>query len=264
MHPVHLVASRASRGDRTELTVLLNAELVSRLVRALAVVTLAVIVVRQCRHPRSVLGRLIARNMNVRHWRLTTWGLSHVTVEPSFRILDVGCGGGRTVERLASMATGGRVEGIDYSASSVATARQTNAHGIAAGNVAIRLASVSQLPYPDASFDLVTAVETHYYWPNLIDDLREIRRVLSPNGTLVLIAETYRGRRMDWLYRPVMRLLGATYLTPEEHRDALARAGFADVAVHLQERKGWIAAVGRKPLQLSEERDSTRRRPPRA
>jgi|HubBroStandDraft_6_1064221.scaffolds.fasta_scaffold137362_2 2-polyprenyl-3-methyl-5-hydroxy-6-metoxy-1,4-benzoquinol methylase len=41
-------------------------------------------------------------------------------------ILDVGCGGGRTVSKLAAIATQGTVYGLDYSAESVAVAERTN------------------------------------------------------------------------------------------------------------------------------------------
>ena len=121
----------------------------------------------------------------------------------------------------------------------------TNGDLIASGRVTVRQGSVSRLPFPDSSFDLITAVETHYYWPNLPSDLREVRRVLKPQGRFVIIAETFKGRRMDWLYRPVMRLLlRATYLSVEEHRAALTEAGFSEVAVHTDAASRWLCAIG--------------------
>jgi SAM-dependent methyltransferase len=203
----------------------------------------------QCRNPRWWLGRLLVWNMNVRHSRLTDWGLTHVPLEKHFTILDIGCGGGRTVAKLAAVTSDGKVHGIDYSAASVATARSTNARWLEAGRVEIQQASVSHLPFPDGAFDVVTAVETHYYWPNLEADLREILRVLKPGGRLVIIAETYKGRRLDILYQPAMMLLRAWYLSVSEHRDLFASAGYSEVAVFEERGKGWICAVGRRPLQ---------------
>ena len=43
--------------------------------------------------------------MNLGHENMTDWGLGHVTVGSHFKVLDVGCGGGRTIEKLAAMAT---------------------------------------------------------------------------------------------------------------------------------------------------------------
>jgi ubiquinone/menaquinone biosynthesis C-methylase UbiE len=208
----------------------------------------AYVFVRQCRRPVGWLGRRVARAMNVSHARLTEWGLSHVRIEPGWHILDIGCGGGRTIRSMAALATAGRINGIDYSPASVDVAREKNTDLIASGRVAIQQASVSSLPFPDASFDLVTAVETHYYWPDLVHDCREVLRVAKPGGRIVMIAEAYRGRPMDWLYLPIMRvLLGATYLSPAQHRTTLSDAGFTAVEIDIEPSRGWICAVGVKP-----------------
>src|SRR5262249_15233128 len=149
---------------------------------------------RQCRRPSDRAGRSVLQRMNASHAAVTQWGLSHVAIGEDLTILDVGCGGGQTVDRLASIATRGKVYGVDYSEASVAMAREINERAIAEGRVDIEQASVSQLPFPDATFELVTAVETHYYWPDLPHDVREVMRVLKRGGRLLIIAETYRGR----------------------------------------------------------------------
>ena len=213
------------------------------------VLTLAlmVYVMRQCRKPSSWVGRALARSMNKSHEALTRWGLSHLANEPRAHLLDVGCGGGRTIETLLSRSTDATVFGVDYSPASVAVARERNRSAIERGRVEIREASVSSLPFPDETFDLVTAVETHYYWPQLPGDVREVKRVMKAGGTFMIIAETYRGRRNDWLYRPVMRgVLRANYLTPEEHRRLLADAGYRDAEVFEEKARGWICAIGHK------------------
>jgi ubiquinone/menaquinone biosynthesis C-methylase UbiE len=200
---------------------------------------------RQCRRPSDRAGRSVLQRMNVSHAAVTEWGLTHVAIGEELTILDVGCGGGRTVERLASIATRGKVYGIDYSEASVAMARETNQRAIADARVDIKQASVSQLPFPDATFDLVTAVETHYYWPDLPRDVREVMRVLKHGGRFLIVAETYRGRRNDWLYRPTMTLvLRAAYFTPAQHRQLLDDAGYVDVDVFEEKSQGWISVIG--------------------
>lgn len=226
--------------------------LARRVVAMVVGIGLALAIFRQCRKPSGWLGRRLAQAMNVGHSGLTAWGLEHISIAPHARILDVGCGGGRTIQRLAAMAPNGHVDGLDYAPASVAVAQATNADLIGSGRVAIQQGTVSHLPFADASFDVVTAVETHYYWPDLANDLREIRRVLAPGGQFLLIAETYKGRAMDWLFWPVMRLLlRAQYLTLDEHRAALTAAGFADVAVQ-KHGAGWMCAVGSTPVPSSD------------
>ncbi|HEY2860114.1 MAG TPA: class I SAM-dependent methyltransferase [Terracidiphilus sp.] len=205
--------------------------------------------VTQVRKPSRWVGRPFARLMNKSHSDLTDWGLSHVAIEKSLNILDVGCGGGRTVGKLAQMATEGHVHGIDYASGSVAESRTHNKQLIEAGRVQIEQASVSALPFPDDTFDLVTAVETQYYWPNLRDDMREILRVLKSGGTLLIIAENYKGGRLDWIEGPLMKfILRSSRLTPEDQRHLFASAGYESVQVVEEPRKGWICITGRKPV----------------
>lgn len=210
-------------------------------------VALAAYMLRQARKPTKWIGRRFLRAMNVAHSSLTDWGLTHVAIANHFTILDVGCGGGRTVEKLAAIANGGKVYGIDYAEGSIAASRAQNAQLIKEGRVAIEKASVSQLPFPDCNFDLVTAVETQYYWPNLAEDMREILRVLKPGGHLIVIAETYKGGKYDKLKWPVMWLLRSSHLSVNDHRELFSAVGFADVEIVEEHDKGWICGIGRRP-----------------
>jgi SAM-dependent methyltransferase len=203
----------------------------------------------QCQKPSGWLGRFVLWNMNSRHSKVTDWGLSHISIEKDATVLDVGCGGGRTVSKLAAAATQGKVYGIDYSSESVAIANRTNRLWIDMARVEIREASVSQLPFPAGTFDLVTAVETHFWWPDLPADMREVLRVLKPGGTLIIIAEIYRGAKTKTakLAEKYLPLSGMALLSVDEHRELFANAGYSDVQVIEEVSKGWICGIGRKP-----------------
>ena len=203
----------------------------------------------QCRDPSGWMGRIFLWEMNAKHSRLTDWGLSHVSVGERDKILDVGCGGGRTVGKLAARAPQGKVYGLDYSEASVAASRRTNARAIAASRVEIQQGSVSQLPFQDNMFDLVTGVETHFFWPDLPGDVREVHRVVKPGGRLILIAEVYKGSpaRTGRLAEKYESLMGMTLLTTDEHRKLFECAGFAEVQVFEHRDKGWICITGKKP-----------------
>jgi ubiquinone/menaquinone biosynthesis C-methylase UbiE len=97
------------------------------------------------------------------------------------------------VSKLAAIATEGKVYGIDHSAESVAMAIRTNKQWIDIARVEVRKASVSRLRFSDGAFDVITAVETHFWWPALPTDMREVLRVLEPGGRLMMIAEVYKG-----------------------------------------------------------------------
>src|SRR5215831_16497427 len=171
----------------------MNAATIRQIVAYAIAVGAAFAFARQCRKPKWFLGRFILAQMNLGHAGLSEWGLSHLTIRHDARVLDVGCGGGRTLATLAGMATMGSVSGVDYSPASVAASRRNNAGRIAEGRVDVQEASVSNLPFSTSTFDVVTAVETHYYWPHLTTDLQEVLRVLRPGGALMILAETYKG-----------------------------------------------------------------------
>jgi ubiquinone/menaquinone biosynthesis C-methylase UbiE len=217
------------------------------LLRYSLALVVAAYVLRQARKPDKLVGRFFLRAMNEGHSRMTDWGLRHVAIQRQFTILDVGCGGGRTVEKLAAIAVEGQVCGVDYAEGSVVASRSQNAKLIQAGRVAIQKASVSQLPFAENKFDLVTAVETQYYWPDLIGDMREVLRVLKPGGRLIVIAETYKGGKYDRLKWPVMWLLRSSHLGVDDHRKLFLAAGYTNIEIFEEHLKGWFCGIGSKP-----------------
>lgn len=198
--------------------------------------------------------------MNSRHSKVTDWGLKQTSIEKHYTILDLGCGGGRTVSKLAATAEQGRVYGIDYSEASVAASRRTNARWmrtnarwIAMGRVEIRHGSVSQLPFPNDMFDLVTAVETHFWWPNLPADMSEIFRIVKKGVKLIIIAEVYKGANtmVAKLAEKYAQRTGMTLLDVDEHRELFRNAGYSDVTVNVVPDKGWICGVGTKRTSIT-------------
>jgi ubiquinone/menaquinone biosynthesis C-methylase UbiE len=185
--------------------------------------------------------------MNSRHSKVTDWGLGHVRIEPHYTILDVGCGGGRTLCKLAGVATQGKAYGVDYSEESVAISKRTNAAWIAMDRVEVQHGSVSQLPFPEGMFDLVTAFETHFWWPNLPTDMREICRVLKPGGWLVVIAEVYKGANttVAKLAEKYASKTGMTLLDIDEPSRTLANAGYSEVQIIEERDKPWMCGIGR-------------------
>ncbi len=214
------------------------------------VVSIGIALLDQCRKPKGWLGRLNLLLMNSRHSALTDWALDALSVGDAELILDVGCGGGRTVQKLAARAGRAKIYGIDFSAESVAVSRRTNRAWIETGRVEIRAGSVSHLPFTDGTFDFVTAVETHYYWPDLVADLREVLRVLKPGGALAIVAEAYKGGKYDERLKrlaEVAKFMNYAHLSIREHEELFTRAGYTDVRAVENYDKGWICVMGRRP-----------------
>ena len=199
---------------------------------------------QQSRKPAGRFGIFHARLMNIEHSHVTRWGLSHTSINKNDTILDIGCGGGKTVNTLAKIATEGKIYGIDYSEVSVAVAININKKLINAGRVEIVHASAESLPFPNNMFNLVTAIESYYFWPDLVNTLKEIRRVLKHGGSLVLINACYRDERFEKRNSNLARIGEFAYHSPDEYRTFLSDTGYSPVQIEVLENKNWITAIG--------------------
>lgn len=202
--------------------------------------------VLNARNPKGFWGKMMIRSMNKGHYGVTGWGLEHIEIKDDFTILDVGCGGGKTVFRLSEAAPNGKIYGIDYSEVAVKKSKKLNKRGIRNKKVQIDNSSVSNLPYNDNMFDLVTAVETYYFWPDKINDLKEIYRTLKSNGKLLLIFEMLQKENEPNKWAEVEKLAEIKAPTESEIRENLINAGFNNVQTYIKENTTWLCAIGEK------------------
>jgi SAM-dependent methyltransferase len=200
----------------------------------------------QCKKPRGRFGRFLARGMNLGHSGLTRWGLGFIEIASDVDALDIGCGGGRTVEHLAGIATAGKVVGIDYSPDAVVVARNKNRALINEGRVEIFEEAVSAMRFSDGAFGLVTAFESHYFWPDFRNDLKEVHRVTAPNGQLLIVGAVYKDKKHERRNQRVVDAVGMTYLSIEEFRGVLEGVGYSGFDALEEKRKGWFAVKCRK------------------
>lgn len=97
------------------------------------------------------------------------------------RILDVGCGTGANLEMLSQF---GSAEGVDVSAEALEFCQ-------ARGLKNVRLGEAEHLPYDDNSFDLVTGLDVVEHLDDDVAGLKEMRRVLSHEGRLLLFVPAF-------------------------------------------------------------------------
>ena len=140
------------------------------------------------RNPQGELGEQLIDNMNINHEGLAKWSLIHLSISKDDIILDIGCGGGVNVKRFLKI-TENNVYGLDYSELAVERSTKLNQTSIDDGRCEIIQGSVSDLPFKDNSFDIVTAFETVYFWPDFVNDLKEIFRVLKEDGIIFIANE---------------------------------------------------------------------------
>ena len=147
-------------------------------------------------------------------------------VGASAELLDCGCGPGTITMGLAQWASQGRVVGVDIGESQLETARQS-ARDRGLGNVEFQRASVFELPFADASFDVVFSQAMFCHIPNHAGALAEIQRVLRPGGT-VAIRDIINGALIVWPSDPLVREVQRIFRLGEE-----SSGGNPDVGLEL-------------------------------
>ncbi|MET9294345.1 methyltransferase domain-containing protein [Streptomyces sp. NPDC003077] len=187
--------------------------------------------------------------------RMTDQVLDRLDVGPGMKVLDVGCGAGGPGVRLAKWCEA-RVTGISLGAGEVARATaRAEAAGVS-GRVAFQRADAARMPFPDAAFDRVMAIECLVHAADRVAVLREIARVLKPGGRAVLTdfvllgPETEDEEEKAAVARMLTALRTAPMVRTEDYPGLLRDAGLepveiTDITEHTKYTRGRLClAIG--------------------
>lgn len=184
------------------------------------------------------------KGMNLMTIPLSRWGLSHVEIHDDADILDIGCGGGRNIQRLLRAAPKGHVTGIDPSETAVSMSFALNREAIADGRCDVYEGTADILPFGDNRFDLVMASETMYFWKNPDECVREILRVLKPGGIFLAVNSKGGTCPLDDIYEKIIP--GMKIFHQEELEELFLNAGFRDL--YTDYKLGALALTAVKPM----------------
>jgi len=179
--------------------------------------------------PEGVMGKIVVAMMNKGHAGIAAWGFSHLDLQGNEQVLDCGCGGGANVAVFLRMVDEGHVTGLDYSTVSVEKAREVNQTAIAAGRCEIVQGNVLELPFGDGQFDVVTAFETVYFWPEIARCFAQVHRVLKPSGMFMITNEASGRTKSHEKWQKIVDNMSV--YTGEELEKLLTGAGFARVVI---------------------------------
>lgn len=183
------------------------------------------------RKPQGKLGNIQLKSMNKEHTPVSMWGLKHLDIKADDIILDVGCGGGININRMAEKAK--KVYGVDYSIESVKLSREVNRQEIFDGKVEVLEGNVQSLPFEDNTFDIVTAFETVYFWPDIERCFGEVKRVLKPGGTFLIGMETNGNDSI--IMRFWQRFIDMELYNDAEIKGFLENNDYSDITVYLRD-----------------------------
>jgi SAM-dependent methyltransferase len=135
----------------------------------------------------ALFGDVIARAATYSRERVAQTALELLALRSEDVVLELGCGSGRLVARVAARVQRGAVVGIDPSPLMVRHAGFRNRRFVERGVLELRSGASDDLSaWPAAHFDKVYGLHVVYFWRTPERDLAEIRRVLRPGGRLVL------------------------------------------------------------------------------
>ena len=167
-------------------------------------------------------------------------------LQPGEAILDIGCGTGKLIfaaEKVVGSA--GTAVGLDVEPGMIAQAKANAAK--AHSHATFGVASITEIPYPDNSFDVVTSslVYHHLSPAEKVAGLQEVARVLKPNGRFLIVDLNPTRRGL------AVRLPGHNQLAQEDYVsrevvEQLAAAGFANITAGAHPFKQLSYALGVK------------------
>jgi ubiquinone/menaquinone biosynthesis C-methylase UbiE len=166
--------------------------------------------------------------MEDHHSDITDQTIALMNIQPTDRILDLGCGTGWASRRLARMAGAGEVVGLDVADEMLHRAEEASTEF---NNIRYVWGSAENIPALDSLFTKVLSVESFYYYADQNKALRELKRVMAPEAQLFILINLYKDNHysLRWvgeLKVPVQALSEAEYIS------LLERHGFRNVEAH--------------------------------
>jgi arsenite methyltransferase len=193
----------------------------------------------QLRKPTGWFGsRVVSRMMNRGNRQIIEGTLALLELRPQDDVLEIGFGGGSALLELSRRLRSGVVAGIDISPDLVRRAQSRFRREIAEGRVRVQLGDISHLPFPAAAFDRAFTINTIYFWPDALQGLSEIRRVLKDGG---LAAVSLRSK--EKMQRYAVTKYDFQLFSKGEVADLMRQVGFRNVSVDHRDEDKWYDQV---------------------
>jgi ubiquinone/menaquinone biosynthesis C-methylase UbiE len=137
--------------------------------------------------PDGIEGEELLDSMDIDHSPRALWSLDIIPICETDVVVDIGCGSGLNVKRLHEKSSKAKTYGVDYSRTSVKKSIQTNEELIEKGCIEIVEANVLDMPFENNKFDIATAFSTIFFWPDIVNSFKEVKRILKDDGKFIMV-----------------------------------------------------------------------------
>lgn len=142
---------------------------------------------KQARRPSGLFGLFfMSRVFEKGNVALNDLMFETLSIQENDRVLEIGFGTGRLIQKIAARLDQGCVEGIDFSKSMVAIAQKRNRKHIRSGKVQLHLGDFDAHPFEADTFDKIFTVNTIYFWQHPEKTMANIARILKPGGEVLI------------------------------------------------------------------------------
>ena len=139
----------------------------------------------QSKRPSGFVGLWMMKLWNRVYMPMVVWAVSQLDYRKRFHaILDVGVGNGVSSKYLKMHFPNSQVLGIDISSTAIRAAER-----LAEPGLSFEVKNVENTNLPVEKFDLITAFQTHFHWSDLTQSFLELKRILKPDGIILLACE---------------------------------------------------------------------------
>ena len=184
-------------------------------------------------YPSGQEGEEMLDEMNECHGPVALWALTNIKFNEDDTTLDIGCGGGINICRIHKKSPKAKSYGVDYSSTSVKKSKLFNKKLVDSGCVEVYEANVLDMPFDDEKFDVITAFETVYFWPNLVDAFKEVKRILKYDGKFLIEMGSNGDDGTNVTVEEDPKIEGFSSYDDKQLKDLLQQAGFSTITVYI-------------------------------
>ena len=195
--------------------------------------------------PVGLKGRLVARFMGFAHGSLYKAVAAQLALTEEDDFIEIGYGSGIFIKKYASHVK--MAAGVDISEDMVNMARQFNRQMVEMGRADLRLGDVRKLEWPDGSFSVAGTIESFFFWPEPVACLKEVYRVLRPDGRLVIGITANKDDKRD--FSKLAKKKGFALYSCDDIIQMTKEAGFRECIITRRKIGGIVNAIVAKALK---------------